>query len=67
MERKKIIEGLSQEIECLTRLHIQHGLYHTEGFRKQKANVERYIHEHEIDLRRELDPLALNLYRRYFE
>ena len=30
------------------------------------AGVERYIREHEIDLRRELDPLMLNLYRRYF-
>lgn len=66
MERERIIQGLSQEIESLTRLHIQHGLYHTAGFQQQKASIEHYIREHQIDLRRELDPLALNLYRRYF-
>ena len=66
MEREVIIQGLNREIESLTRLHIQYGLYHTRGFERQKESVERYIREHEIDLRRELDPLMLNLYRRYF-
>ena len=66
MERERIIQGLNQEIESLTRLHIQHRLDNTEGFRQQKASIERYIAEDRIDLRRELDPLSLNLYRRYF-
>ncbi len=66
MERETIIQGLNREIESLTRLHIQYGLHHTRGFESQKESVERYIREHEIDLRRELDPLMLNLYRRYF-
>lgn len=66
MERERIIQGLNQEIESLARLHIQHRLDNTEGFRQQKASIERYIAEYRIDLRRELDPLSLNLYRRYF-
>ena len=66
MEREAIIQGLNREIESLTRLHIQYGLHHTRGFESQQESVERYIREHEIDLRRELDPLMLNLYRRYF-
>ncbi len=66
MERETIIQGLNREIESLTRLHIQYGLHHTRGFESQKESVERYIREHAIDLRRELDPLMLNLYRRYF-
>ncbi len=66
MERERIIQNLSREIESLTRLHIQYGLYHTEGFQTQKESIEQYIRTHEIDLRRELDPLMFNLYRRYF-
>ena len=66
MERETIIQGLNREIESLTRLHIQYGLQYTRGFERQKESVEKYIRDHEIDLRRELDPLMLNLYRRYF-
>ena len=66
MERREIIQVLSRELESLTRLHVLYGLYHTEGFRKQKDSISRYIDEHEIDIRRELDPLSLNQYRRYF-
>ena len=62
----ELISDLQAEIETLARLHIQHGLYDTEGFQKQKENIETYVQEHKIDLRRELDPLAWNLYRRYF-
>ncbi len=66
MERDRIIQGLNRELESLARLHIQHRLDHTEGFRQQKASIERYVAENRIDLRRELDPLTFNLYRRYF-
>ncbi len=67
MDRQTVIRDLSQEIETLTRLHIQHGLQRTKGFADQKSNITRLIRDHEIDLNRELDPLTRNLYRRYFE
>ncbi len=66
MNRSEVILDLTEEIETLTRLHIQHGLQKTEGFQKQKDSIETYIQEHKIDLRQELDPLSWNLYRRYF-
>ena len=67
MERQAVIRDLSAEIETLARLHIQHGLQHTQGFAKQKNNIEKLIQDHEVNLKKELDPLVLNLYRRYFE
>ncbi len=66
MERREIIKVLSRELESLTRLHIQYGLYNTEGFQTQKSNIARYIDEHQIDTRHELDALSLSQYRRYF-
>ena len=66
MERQAVIRDLSAEIETLARLHIQHGLHQTAGFAKQKTNIEKLIQDHEVNLRKELDPLVLNLYRRYF-
>ena len=66
MERQAVIRDLSAEIETLARLHIQHGLHHTAGFAKQKTNIEKLIQDHEVNLRKELDPLVLKLYRRYF-
>lgn len=67
MERRETIRNLSKELESLTRLHVQYGLYDTAGFQKQKTNIAEYIREHKIDIRRELDPIAMNQYRRYFE
>ena len=66
MERSDVIRDLEKDLETLTRLHVQHGLHHTEGFQNQKESIARRIREHEIDTRTELDPLARNLYRRYF-
>ena len=66
MERQAVIHDLRAEIETLARLHIQHGLQHTQGFAQQKRRIARLIQENEIDLKKELDPLSLNLYRRYF-
>ena len=66
MERQAMIRDLTAEIETLARLHVQHGLHHTEGFVRQKDNIQRLIREHEVVLKKELDPLTLNLYRRYF-
>ena len=67
MERQAVIHDLSAEIETLARLHIQHGLHHTQGFARQKEGIARLVRDHEVDLRRELEPHILNLYRRYFE
>lgn len=66
MERELAIQALHTEIENLTRLHIQYGLHNTEGFTVQKQCIEKLIQDHRINLKVELDPLALNLYRRYF-
>ena len=66
MERREIIKVLSRELESLTRLHVQYGLYGTKGFQTQKSSIARYIDENGIDIRSELDPLSLNQYRRYF-
>ena len=66
MERQAVIRDLSAEIETLARLHIQHGLHHTRGFANQKSNIEKLIQDNDINLKKELDPLVLNLYRRYF-
>ena len=67
MERQKVIRDLSTEIETLARLHIQHGLHHTKGFAIQKRSIDKLIQDHDVNLKKELDPLVLNLYRRYFE
>ena len=67
MERQEVIRDLSAEIETLTRLHIQHGLHHTKGFVIQKRRIEKLIRDHEVNLKKELDPFVLCLYRRYFE
>ena len=66
MNRSEVIRDLHEEIVTLTRLHIQYGLHETEGFQTQKESIETLIRDHKVDLRTELDPLALNLYRRYF-
>ena len=67
MEREKMIQDLHQQIEDLARLHIQHGLYHSEGFRIQKERVRNTIRENNVNVRKELDPQINLLYRRYFE
>ncbi len=67
MERENIIQDLSGQIQTLAKLHIQHRLDHTEHFQTQKENIAAYIHQHEIDVRSELDPMSRNLYRRYFD
>ncbi len=66
MDRETAIRTLHSEIETLTRLHIQYGLHNTAGFSRQKKRVEDLVRDHEINLKQELDPLFLNLYRRYF-
>ena len=67
MERQAVIRDLSTKIETLARLHIQHGLHQTQGFARQKEGIARLVRDHEVDLRRELEPHVFNLYRRYFE
>jgi hypothetical protein len=67
MERQAVIRDLSKRIETLTRLHIQYGLHHTKGFAAQKQSIEKLIQDNGVNLKKELDPLTLSLYRRYFE
>lgn len=66
-ERAEVIRDLNLQIENLARLHLQHGLYHSEGFLLQKERVSRTVREHKINVRKELDPQINLLYRRYFD
>lgn len=67
MERETIIQDLNGQLENLARLHIQYRLDHTEHFQIHKNNIYDFVQKHDIDTRRELDPLFFNLYRRYFD
>lgn len=67
MERQEMIRDLNQQIESLARLHLRHGLYDSEGFRRQREKVERLVHEHRVNVRQELDPQIHMLYKRYFD
>lgn len=67
MNRERIIQELNDELESLARLHIRHRLEHCDSFRTRKDRISNSIREHEIDVRKELDPVAQYFYRRYFE
>ena len=67
MERELVIRDLHEQIENLARLHIRHGLYHSEGFRLHREHIRSFIAEYNIDVRKELDPMVGLLYRRYFD
>ena len=67
MERNKAIKEVHDHIESMARLHLLHGLYHSEGIRKSKENVTRVIYEHRVDVKKELSPHVSMLYRRYFD
>lgn len=67
MERKRAIDEVHDHIEEMARLHLLHGLYHSEGFRKRKENVTRLIREHRVDVKTELNPQIGMLYKRYFD
>ena len=67
MEREAVIQDLNKQIEALARLHIHHGLYHSEGFKRQRRHVENMVREHKVNVRKELDPDVNLLYKRYFD
>ena len=67
MEREKAIKEVHDHVEHMARLHLLHGLYHSEGFRKSKERVSRLIREHRVDVKQELSPQVGMLYKRYFE
>ena len=56
MERELVIRDLHEQIENLARLHRAH-----------RERIRKYIAEHNIDVRKELDPMVGLLYRRYFD
>ena len=41
MERQEIIRDVHKQIENLARLHVQYGLYHTDGFRAHKEQIRQ--------------------------
>jgi hypothetical protein len=61
------IADLNKQIEALARLHLHHGLYHSEGFKRQRRHVENMVREHKVNVRKELDPEVNLLYKRYFD
>ena len=65
MDREAAVRDVSSEVEALIRLH-QHGLYNSSGYQARRRKMEELIREYGIDLRKELDPVTLILYRRYF-
>ena len=67
MDRELIIRNLHGQIEGLASLHIRHGMQHSEGFQRRRERIRQIISENGIDVRRELDPMIVLLYRRYFE
>ena len=67
MEREQAIRELHSHIESLARLNVRHGLHGSEGFRRQKEEVQRLVREYGIDVRQELEPMTRLLYRRYFD
>jgi len=67
MERESAIKEVHDQIECMARLHLLHGLYQSEGFRQSRERVSRLIREHSVDVKKELSPQVGMLYRRYFD
>lgn len=67
MDREEKIRELNDQIVNLARLHVRHGLYDSEGFRRHRENIKNMILEHKVDVRKELDPMVGLLYRRYFD
>ncbi|MBQ9663655.1 MAG: hypothetical protein IJV40_10945 [Oscillospiraceae bacterium] len=67
MERESVIRTLNRQIENLSRLQPQYRLHRTEDYDKLRQSIAQSIHDHRINVRRELDPHVYNLYRRYFD
>ena len=67
MERQEIIRDVHKQIENLARLHVQYGLYHTDGFRAHKEQIRQSIRENRVDVKKELDHDARLIYKRYFD
>ena len=60
-------QRLADEILLLSRLHITYGLMNEQCFADQKQKIADMIANGRIIVKQDLDPLTLNLYRRYFE
>ena len=60
-------QRLADEILLLSRLHITYGLMNEPCFADQKQKIADMIANGRIIVKQDLDPLTLNLYRRYFE
>ena len=60
-------QRLADEVLLLSRLHITYGLMNEPSFAEQKQKIADMIASDGINVKQDLDPLTLNLYRRYFE
>ena len=60
-------QRLADEILLLSGLHITYGLMNEPRFAEQKQKIADMIASDGINVKQDLDPLTLNLYRRYFE
>jgi|GEM_PF-2571046 len=66
MNQQRHVRSLSDEIELLSRLHITYGLMNSPCFVEQKQKITDLINSSGVNVKRDLDPISLNLYRRYF-
>lgn len=66
MDRSMTVQELHGEVHALITLH-QKGLYSSRGYQERKRKIKEFIQRNKIDLRAELDPISLILYRRYID
>ena len=67
MDRVSVIEELSHQIESLTRLDAPSTHHSMKRFQDRKENILTFIRNNRINVRGELTPEILYLYRRYFD
>ena len=66
MERQAVLQEVSREIERLAEFHILYRMENYPLFDEQKEKIRKLIHQHNIRIQEELEPISRNLYRRYF-
>ena len=66
MNRDQALQTVTGDIEFLTRLHILYRMENSPEFASIKKRITETIQRQKINVRAELNPLTLTLYRRYF-
>ena len=66
MERARMIADLHYQIESLTRIPPQDILHNALHVQERKQRITTCIRKNDVNVRQELIPEVLNLYRRFF-